>query len=51
MADPSRFHVLALNLAQGRTVRDAARAAGVAERSAYRLLKNVKFRRYGTGTK
>src|SRR5262245_38255156 len=45
MADPERFQKLALHLAQGCTLRDAADPARVAERTAYRVAKNPKFRR------
>lgn len=45
MADSERFQRLALHLAQGDTLRDAAERAGVPERTAYRVVKNPKFRR------
>ena len=45
MADVGRFHTLALHLAQGATLRDAAGRAGVPERTAFRVLKKPKFRK------
>ena len=39
MADPGRFQSLALLLAQGCALRDAAQKAGVSERTAYRVVK------------
>jgi hypothetical protein len=45
MADTGRFRQLALHLAQGGTLRDAAQRASVPERTAYRVAKNPKFRR------
>ena len=45
MADSSRFQSLALHLAQGCALRDAAGKSGVSERTAYRVVKKPAFRK------
>jgi hypothetical protein len=45
MAEKNRFQALALHLAEGLDLRTAARRAGVAERTAGRVVRDPRFRR------